>query len=864
MRRPAAPRSLPAWTALVGLLASCAVALVATAAPAPAEVAAEEVAERPADGVFAIEGHGWGHGRGMSQWGAQGAASLGVSAETIVSTYYPGTTRSVLAPAPIRVKLQGDDGRDLEVFPAAGLRVLDLATRAEQELPAGPSRWRVTVDSAGLHVQSLTGTTWSPYALGGATTHAGPVRFSGPTFVRVAFPNATSRDYRGAVQAVKTEASAMASVVVLSLEDYLLGVVPRESASSWKPAALQAQSIAARSYSANKRERVNGAGHFDICDTTSCQVFGGSRLYTASGTTELEPASTSEAVRATAGVVRTYGGKSIFAEFSSSNGGWSTTGDFPYLKAQRDDWDGVVPNSVHSWKASLRATDLERRFPGVGTLKRIRVTGRDGNGEWGGRVKTVVLEGISSTGAPTSVSTTGVGVYNARTWPANSDGLKSSWWRVVAPSYSSTVVFQSGAPTLVRPPGASTGTLDAALRNTGEAAWPVDGLHLAVSSPPGEADPLAAGATRPGVVLRNATRPGATSIEPGESVDLRVRVDAAGVQPGSHGRTYRLRLGDGPVFGAAVSWTVPVQAAVLTAAATGVPVAVTPPSTTGAPLPVFADGRTVVVPRGGATTIRMNYRATGNLSWPAGAISPVQLGTSAPRNRASASTGAGWTSPSRAQRLRGALDGSSAVAPGKEGTFDLRLHGNGQPAGLQTEVFEPVWGGVGWLDGASRSFDVVRVDPAVSRLAMLHTAPPATAALANDASGSTTLVVRLRNLGGAPWTVGAERLGTAGDAPYPLATSAWSSPSRPPALSLNVNRPGTTAVHPGEIGEWRIPLSATGKAPGSYRLVLQAVTGSGRYGPQLASDVTVTGTAAPAERRRPVFKGSGPRYVGRG
>jgi hypothetical protein len=91
-----------------------------------------------------------------------------------------------------------------------------------------------------------------------------------------------------------------------------------------------------------------------------------------------------------------------------------------------------VPNSVHTWKATLRASDLERRFPTLGTLKRIRVTARDGNGEWGGRVRTVVLEGVSSTGAPTSVATTGAGVYNARPWPTSSDGLRSSWWKLTA------------------------------------------------------------------------------------------------------------------------------------------------------------------------------------------------------------------------------------------------------------------------------------------------------------------------------------------------------------------------------------------------------------------------------------------------
>ena len=541
-------------TAASALLAGLVLAVV-PASPA----AAEEVVERPAGGVFAVEGHGWGHGRGMSQWGSQGAATLGRTAEEIVSSYYPGTTRTVLAPARMRVLLQSDTDGDLQVHAAAGLTVTDLASGVTEVLPGGPSRWRAYVSIAGLHLQSQTDGAWYPYALKGVDALAGPVRFSAPTFTRVALPGGTSRDYRGVVQAVKTGGNVAATVVVLDLEDYLLGVVPRESPASWRPAALQAQSIAARSYSANKRERVAGAGHWDICDTTQCQVFGGSRLYTSSGVTELEPASTTEAVRATAGVVRTYGGKSIFAEFSSSNGGHSTTGDFPYLAAKPDPWDGATPNSVHAWNASLPVADLERRFPAVGRLLRVRVTARDGNGEWGGRVKAVVLEGVSSTGAPTSVSTTGAGVYGARTWPATSDGLKSSWWRILAPSYSSGIASQSTAPSLVRPPGApSTGTLDVALRNNGTASWPVDGLHLVVASPPGEADPLAGGSTRPGVLLRNATRPGAATVEPGETADLRVRIDAAGVPAGTHGRTYRLRIADGAVFGAPVSWTVTV------------------------------------------------------------------------------------------------------------------------------------------------------------------------------------------------------------------------------------------------------------------------------------------------------------------
>ncbi|MBC7375257.1 MAG: SpoIID/LytB domain-containing protein, partial [Frankiales bacterium] len=606
MRRPAS-RVRTACLALAGLLGALAVTTV-SASPA----FAEEVVERPTDGIFAIEGHGWGHGRGMSQWGAQGAASQGKSAETIVSAYYPGTARTVLAAAPIRVLMQGDEGRDTVVFPANGLQVTDVSTGTSQRLPTGPTRWRAVVDTDGLHVQSLTGSTWTAYALGGGTTHGGPIRFSGSEFVRLAYPNGSSRDYRGAVQAVRSGSSSLQSIVVLSMEDYLLGVVPRESSSSWKPAALQAQAVAARSYSVNKRERVAGRGTYDICDTTQCQVFGGTRLYTADGgRSELEPASTTAAVRDTAGVVRTYNGSAIFSEFSSSNGGWSTKGNVPYLIAQRDDWDGAVDNPVHEWDASLRATDLERRFPAVGTLQRIRITGRDGNGDWGGRVKTVVLEGLSASGAPTSVSTTGAGVYNARTWPANSDGLRSTWFRfapaatpAAAPArgQDSRVSSPSAAPLLVAPPGVSTGRLTVSLVNTGSAPWPVTGLHLAMASPAGQADGLAGRSTRPGAFVRNASRPGADTVSPGDSAEFAVSLNAAGVPPGRYTRAYRARIDDGPVFGATASWQVEVQAARLSAAYAGLPTGA--PGSGGAPSAVWADGRTVVVPRNGASAVR--------------------------------------------------------------------------------------------------------------------------------------------------------------------------------------------------------------------------------------------------------------------
>ena len=318
---------------------------------------ADEVAPRPANGVFLVDGHGWGHGRGMSQWGAQGAASLGVSADTITSTYYPGTSRAVLPDSAIRVLLSADEGTDTQVVASVGLVVTDTARGTSAALPMGFYTWRSRADGAGLVVEGFDGTSWVPFAVGGALGSPGPYSFAGPAYVRVRFPDGSQRDYRGAVRSQRSGAGVQ-SLAVMGLEDYLLGVVPRESVSSWLPAALQAQAIAARSYSAYKRAHVAAGAAYDICDTTACQVFGGSRSFSPGGVvTELEPASTTAAVRATAGVVRTYGGAPIFAEFSSSNGGWSTAGSAPYLAARQDDWDGAYGNSVHSWTGAVTASD---------------------------------------------------------------------------------------------------------------------------------------------------------------------------------------------------------------------------------------------------------------------------------------------------------------------------------------------------------------------------------------------------------------------------------------------------------------------------------------------------------------------------
>lgn len=398
-----------------------AAALVATGLPllVATPAGADEVWSVPASGL-PIEGRGYGHGRGMSQYGAQGAALQGVDHRAILDRYYPGTAVGALpAGDSIRVLISQDADGVLEVAGDAGLTVADV-NGWSMVLPAEVPRWRFHADTpSGVQLQRLEGSTWVDVS--------GPMQapwFQGPSRIKVVLPTGTTVGYRGIVRAVRA-GNVVQPVNELSMQDYLRGVVPRESPASFEPEALQAQAVAARTYAAYKRAAGRTPG-YDLCSTTACQVYGGSVSWSPGGAfTDLEHPRTNAAIDGTAGEIRTYGGRPALTEFSSSTGGWNTAGGVPYLRAQPDPWDDFPGNPVHAWKATISPAAVQERYPAVGQLRRIRVTGRDGNGEWGGRITSVVLEGVSGSGAPTSVTTTGPALRSAL-------GLRSEWWTVRA------------------------------------------------------------------------------------------------------------------------------------------------------------------------------------------------------------------------------------------------------------------------------------------------------------------------------------------------------------------------------------------------------------------------------------------------
>jgi SpoIID/LytB domain protein len=420
-RRTTLRRRLVVAVASAGL-----VGVAALVAPLPA-------AQAEVTGNVQFTGHGWGHGRGLGQYGAYGyATNQGWPYTQILSHYYGGTTLSTEPESPITVNLTSRGGADLLVTSGRDFTVGGL-------LVGGGSAARIQARPDGSFVLSTSYGCASPAVWTTTITDSRVVPTVEPgndlqAMLSICTPTGTAQ-YRGELSAVWAD-GAQRVVNRVRMEDYLRGVVPRESPASWGDAAggkgleaLKAQAVSARSYS-YAESRSTWA---QTCDTTACQVYGGAGV----NYTTQEDRRTDAAVAATAHVVlRSSLGLIARAEFSSSTGGYTAGGVFP---AVPDDGDIVSP--YHDWTAAVPATTIASAF-GVGALTDIRVTQRNGLGADGGRATTVVV-----TGTTKRVTVTGDAVRSAL-------GLKSDWFSVtVAPAAGPAPTPAPVQPTVFRASG---------------------------------------------------------------------------------------------------------------------------------------------------------------------------------------------------------------------------------------------------------------------------------------------------------------------------------------------------------------------------------------------------------------------------
>ncbi len=349
-----------------------------------------KAASVPSSKSFTFKGHGYGHGIGMSQYGAEGAAREGKSYTAILNHYYPGTDLGSKS-GKIRVLVSADSSDSVMIEGRSGVTLRYLSSDKTLSLPttvggAKVARWSIDTLSSDKKKSTLryrTGSTWKTYK---STTWTGEAQFEASTMDLV-MPSGPDRTYRTALRSAlpKSGATNRDTVNALSIDNYTRGVVPREVPSSWHAEALKAQSVAARTYGVRA---ITSSRHYDICDTTSCQVYGGA---------DAEASSTDAAVQATAGKILTYGGKPAFTQFSSSSGGFSSPGSQPYLKAVSDPWDNWSGNANHDWTKSVSASTIQSKYSSIGTLQSLKVTQRNGHGAWGGRVTSLEIKGSKGT-----------------------------------------------------------------------------------------------------------------------------------------------------------------------------------------------------------------------------------------------------------------------------------------------------------------------------------------------------------------------------------------------------------------------------------------------------------------------------------
>jgi SpoIID/LytB domain protein len=357
-------------------------------------------------GALTVVMLGNGHGHGMSQYGARGAAIAGLGTARILRFYYPGTTLVNDRRPRIRVQISGAGAR-LTVVAVDDLTV----TGSTDPLPsAGVREYRLAQGAgSGLVLQRLDdtpGATWTRVGTGlpdGATFH----RTSWAP-LRLVRPGGAETDYFGFLSAFRNTASGRAGGVTtvnrVGLDNYTAGVVSSEMPTTWQRAAVNAQAVAARTYGAYAMAHPQSR-HYDICDTSWCQVYGGHDRYDAAG--QQVWSDYRRAARATANEVLEYDGSPVFAQFSASNGGWTVAGDEPYLQSRQDPYDNSTSGDPYLYYRRKVSISALASALGLKTITQVAVTSRDGNGTWQGRVLAGYVVGTDGSGAATRLSLSG-------------------------------------------------------------------------------------------------------------------------------------------------------------------------------------------------------------------------------------------------------------------------------------------------------------------------------------------------------------------------------------------------------------------------------------------------------------------------
>jgi stage II sporulation protein D len=472
---PSARRRRRAGTGRLAVTVLLSVA-IGTAAQAVAPIASRAATTLGSSVTF--YGRGYGHGVGMSQYGAAGRATAGQSRATILAHYYQGTTLASISPTtPVRVlvlsnwtasasvplTIRGNLGNwtidgQTATFPAS-------AQLTAAPPPSGSTAWQLVVKSStGTVLLNITVTTGFRVRPADSTTRIQLV--SKPTYYDT---------YRGVLRVIL--GSTTATVInEVGLDDYLKGVVPSEMSYGWPTEALASQAIASRSYATYQLHPSSGS--YDLYDDTRSQVYHGSLG---------EQSTTNAVVASTSGVILKSGTALVDAVYHSGDGGatennenvfTSSTGalgtPYSYLRGSSDlngsgkSYDAASP--YETWNtATYTVSQLSTIFgadsrTAVGTLSALDLSHRGVSG----RLIYVILYG--SGGSKQISGTLFTSIFNSHK-PSADAAMRSTWFDVAA------VVTDSTPPTVSAPQSGpdfvtTLGTTTVPIRTTWSATDP--------------------------------------------------------------------------------------------------------------------------------------------------------------------------------------------------------------------------------------------------------------------------------------------------------------------------------------------------------------------------------------------------------
>ncbi len=353
---------------------------------------------------FTVTGAGWGHGVGMSQYGARAMAAEGKSATDILQYYYnpAKVTAGKSAPAgDIRVQVLKSGSSSLAV--ADGLmRVSDPAAKKTYTAPAGST---LTLKRSGSQLSYVLKTAAgydvvprdankdgasdkNPKAQENKTsaklriTWEGTRAWASSKRATISIPQANAESsapglYRHGYLEAGLLKDQVNLVTSLRLNDeYLYGLA--EVPSSWPSAVLQAQAIAGRTYAMRKVTRLKESCDCNVTDEVQDQKFTG---WTKENEQPGYGAKWKDAVNATltrnaagvptSGKVVMYAGRLAETVYSSSTGGatrnsedvWGGAGH-PYLRSRADSWSlkKSANNPYKSWTQRTSQREMAKVF----------------------------------------------------------------------------------------------------------------------------------------------------------------------------------------------------------------------------------------------------------------------------------------------------------------------------------------------------------------------------------------------------------------------------------------------------------------------------------------------------------------------